>query len=78
MVGYESAYADKVYPGVTVLGMNMAGMGRAEAEGALAQRFAQTYRQGLTLRNGDRVWLHALKRTGREIAGRQALRVQSH
>lgn len=56
LIGYESTYADKVHPGVTVLGMNMAGMGRAEAETALAQRFNQTYRQSLTLKQGDSVW----------------------
>lgn len=56
LVGYESAYADKVYPGVTVLGMNMAGMSRAEADFALNQRFNQLYRQGLTLRQADRTW----------------------
>jgi vancomycin resistance protein YoaR len=56
LVGYESAYTDKVYPGVSVMGMNMAGMGRAEAEAALNQRFNQLYRQGLTLRLADRTW----------------------
>lgn len=56
LVGYESAYTDKVYPGVSVMGMNMAGMGRAEADAALNQRFNQLYRQGLTLRLADRTW----------------------
>jgi hypothetical protein len=56
LVTYESAYADKVYPGVSVLGMPMAGMSRAEAEISLNQRFSQTYRQSLSLRFGDRVW----------------------
>lgn len=56
LVSYESAYAEKVYPGVSVLGMPMAGMSRAEAEISLNQRFSQTYRQSLSLRYGDRVW----------------------
>jgi vancomycin resistance protein YoaR len=56
LVTYESAYAEKVYPGVSVLGMPMAGMSRAEAEISLNQRFSQTYRQSLSLRFGDRVW----------------------
>jgi vancomycin resistance protein YoaR len=56
LISYESAYAEKVYPGVSVLGMPMAGMSRAEAEISLTQRFSQTYRQSLTLRYGDSVW----------------------
>ena len=56
LISYESAYAEKVYPGVSVLGMPMAGMSRSEAEISLTQRFSQTYRQSLTLRYGDRVW----------------------
>ncbi len=56
LVTYESAYAEKVYPGVSVLGMPMAGMSPAEAEISLNQRFSQTYRQSLSLRFGDRVW----------------------
>jgi vancomycin resistance protein YoaR len=56
LISYESAYAEKVYPGVSVLGMPMAGMSRVEAEISLNQRFSQTYRQSLSLRYGDRVW----------------------
>ena len=56
VVGFQVAYGDRVYPGVTVLGIPLGGLSHSQAETLLNQRFAQRYRESLVLRYADRSW----------------------
>jgi vancomycin resistance protein YoaR len=56
VAGYEVLYADRIFPGVTVLGVAMGGLQRAQAESLLSQQFTKSYREGITLRFGERTW----------------------
>src|SRR5215210_6836188 len=54
--GYSAAHNDRVYRGVSVLGSNLGGMSRAEAQAVLAQAAAGYPSDSLTLSGAGRTW----------------------
>ncbi len=56
LMRFEWTYKDKIYPGVQVMGIDLSGMTREEAQAALTTA-AQTYSPPpVSLRYGDQVW----------------------
>jgi len=56
VVVYEITYADHIYPGVNVLGLDVGGLTPREAEAFLKESFGYYREERLLLRYGDRVW----------------------
>jgi lipoprotein-anchoring transpeptidase ErfK/SrfK len=53
---YNRNYADRIYPGVSVYGVDLSGMTIDEAAAALQSTFPDPAAQPLTLRDGERTW----------------------
>jgi lipoprotein-anchoring transpeptidase ErfK/SrfK len=53
---YNQNYADRIYPGVSVYGVNLSGMTVDEATVALRATFPNPAAQPLTLSDGERTW----------------------
>ena len=53
---YELLYVDRIYPGVSVLGLDLGGLRPEEAEALLERHFNPYVGQPLTLRYGERSW----------------------
>lgn len=53
---YDALYAQRIFPGVQVLGIALGGMTRDEARAALSQPIADREGQILTMTYGDRRW----------------------
>ncbi len=60
----RSAYADRMYPAVTLQGVPIGGKTRAEAQQAIEAKLASFMQQPITLRVGDRSWQPALSELG--------------
>ena len=56
LISYERAHANRIVPGVQVLGVQLGDMTRDEARAALGQPIAELEGRLLTLRHGDRRW----------------------
>lgn len=52
----EALYADVIYPGVTVYGIDLSGLSRAEAVDRLSQQFTYPQTPSFTFRYNDRAW----------------------
>lgn len=55
-LGYEGIYADRVYPGVSALRIDLGGKTTDEARAALAARFAEYAQTPLVFRQGRQTW----------------------
>ncbi len=56
LAALQVVYAERVYPGVAALGVELGGATREEAEARLAQRTAALERTEVTLRLNDQAW----------------------
>lgn len=56
VMGYQIVYADRVYPGVRVLGVDLGGLTPEGARAALFARVSEAVRQPVVLTYGDRQW----------------------
>lgn len=56
LLGYQMTYAERIYPGVTVLDIPLGGLTRNQAEALLNERLAPRSRDTLILRYGERIW----------------------
>ncbi|MCF6277993.1 MAG: VanW family protein, partial [Anaerolineales bacterium] len=55
-LGYQLAYAGRIFPGVSVAGVDVSGMSPADAAVTLNQRLAFPYNGQILLRDGERIW----------------------
>jgi len=62
---YEQARADRILPGVTVVGVDVGGMTRPEAERAVKAAAAKTLRRQLTVSIGESHWIVTPAQLGR-------------
>lgn len=73
LLRFEWTYRDKIYPGVQVMGVDLSGMSRDDAQIALEQA-AQTYSPPpIALRYGDQVWQLSLKDLGYRVSVNESL-----
>ena len=56
LLGFEVAYANRIYPGVFLHDLDLSGMTRDEAREYLAEALAYTYEGNLTFTYQDQVW----------------------
>ena len=61
---YQQNYADRIYQGVTVAGVPLGGLSRAQAAAEIAAQLAPAPGQRLTLRAGDQTWNPTLRELG--------------
>lgn len=64
---YQMSYADRIYPGVQVDGVDLGGYTRAEARARLAEHVAQYTDAKVTFRYGDQTWQTTLAEAGAVI-----------
>ena len=57
ILGYSSHYADQIYPGVWVAGIDLSGLDPAEAAARLAKHFDYPESGKIILRDGEQFWL---------------------
>lgn len=62
---YEQARADRILPGVTIAGVDVSGMTRAEAVQALNKTTGRSLRAPMTIRVGDTRWVVTPRELGR-------------
>ncbi len=55
-LGYQLVYAGRIFPGVSVAGVDLSGMSPADAALTLNQRLAFPYQGQILLRDGERIW----------------------
>jgi vancomycin resistance protein YoaR len=55
-LGYQLMYAGRIFPGVSVAGVDLSGMRPADAAIKLNQRLAFPYQGQILLRDGERIW----------------------
>ncbi len=55
-LGYQLVYAGRIFPGVSVAGVDLSGMSPADAALTLNQRLAFPYTGQILLRDGERIW----------------------
>ncbi len=73
LVRFEWTYREKIYPGVQVMGIDLSGMTRDEAQAAL-ETVAATYSPPpIALRYGDQVWQLSPKDLGISVAVAESL-----
>ena len=73
LVRFEWTYREKIYPGVQVMGIDLSGMTRDEAQAAL-ETVAATYSPPpIALRYGDQVWQLSPKDLGVSVAVTESL-----
>lgn len=53
---YDQQHAERIYPGVTVNGLDVGGVTTPEAEAALRRALPDPHVEGITVRAGDGVW----------------------
>lgn len=56
-VGFNVYYAGRIYPGVSVAGVNLSGLEPEEAEALLAQRVVYPQQGRIVLQEGEQVWI---------------------
>ena len=56
MLGYQLVYAGRIFPGVSVAGVDLSGMSPADASVTLTQRLTFPYQGQILLRDGERIW----------------------
>ncbi len=56
LLGYEVAYADRIYPGVRVNGQDLSGLTVDEARDHLAEAIPYTYEGKISLTYGEKTW----------------------
>jgi vancomycin resistance protein YoaR len=64
---FDRAYADRVYPGVHVLDLNLGGLTREQAEGALSDRLKTFSASPVTLTFQGRDWRPAAEQLGVQV-----------
>lgn len=64
---YQISYADRIYPGVQVDGVDVGGYTRAEAKARLAEHVAQYTDARVTFRYGEKTWQPTLAEVGAVI-----------
>ena len=73
LLRFEWTYRDKIYPGVQVMGVDLSGMTRDDAQIALAQA-AQTFSPPpIALRYGDQVWQLSQEDLGLSVSVNESL-----
>jgi len=55
-LGYQLVYAGRIFPGVSVAGVDLSGMSPADAAVTLNQRLTFPYSGQILLRDGERIW----------------------
>ncbi len=55
--GFQVWYAGRIYPGVSVAGVDLSGLSADEAEATLAQQINYPHAGRIVLRDGDRMWV---------------------
>ncbi len=55
--GFQIWYAGRIYPGVSVAGVDLGGLSVDEAEATLAQKINYPHAGRVVLRDGDRMWV---------------------
>ena len=55
-VGFEVVYAERIYPGVYVQGLDLSGLSQGEASDLLAEALPYTYEGSITLTYGGKSW----------------------
>ena len=56
-VGYQLAYAGRIFPGVTVAGVDLSGLSPSEAAVKLSQTLSYPNTGKVLFRDGERVWV---------------------
>lgn len=56
LVAFQMRHADRIFPGVSVYGVNLGGMTVEEAKHTLAGRFSYPAEAVFTFRDGDKIW----------------------
>jgi vancomycin resistance protein YoaR len=56
-IGFDIFYAGRIYPGVSVAGVDLSGLPPEEAQALLAQRLAYPYQGRIVLKEGEQVWI---------------------
>lgn len=56
LVGFEVVYAERIYPGVYVQGLDLSGLSHDEASDLLAEALPYTYEGSITLSYGEKSW----------------------
>ena len=64
----ELAYANAMYPGVSVRGIDLSGLSRAEASELLSRAFTYPQTPSFTFRDGDKSWMAAPAELGATFA----------
>lgn len=64
----QLVYAEAIYPGVSVQGVDLSGLTRAEAVERLSRRFTYAQTPSITFRDGDRSWTAAPAQLGATFA----------
>ena len=55
-LGYQLVYAGRIFPGVSVAGVDLSGMSPADASVMLNQRLTFPYQGQILMRDGERIW----------------------
>ena len=55
-LGYQLVYAGRIFPGVSVAGIDLSGMSPAEASVTLNQRLTFPYQGQILMRDGEQIW----------------------
>lgn len=55
-LGYQLVYAGRIFPGVSVAGVDLSGMSPADASVVLNQKLVFPYQGQILLRDGERIW----------------------
>jgi len=55
-LSYQLVYAGRIFPGVSVAGVDLSGMSPADASVTLTQRLTFPYQGQILLRDGERIW----------------------
>lgn len=73
VLGYQWAYADRVFPGVSAFGASIGGMSRVEARSVLLRQFDQYGQQPIEFRYADRQWKATLSEIGVNLDAERTL-----
>ena len=63
-IGFNVYYAGRVYPGVTVAGVDLSGLRPEEAAGVIEERLDYPARGRILLRDGEKMWLASPAQVG--------------
>lgn len=56
-LGYQLVYAGRIFPGVSVAGVDLSGMSPADASVTLTQRLVFPYQGQILMRDGEQIWV---------------------